>query len=141
MCSARARAYASGGVEESRPAPRTGGDPLEVLGRLNNLGPGGASLLGVLKQPWAITAAAAIFVVHHHMQGVVTIVAFACFTVASTASVGLMFFYYEGVPARPRIPGATRDQAMPPGPECSSSQRRWSARSMVLDGVIGLTGS
>src|SRR5690349_18359710 len=46
-----------------RGVPSAGSDgwgSTKVLGRLNNLGPRGAWLLGVIKQPWAITTAAAI---------------------------------------------------------------------------------
>src|SRR5690349_3853185 len=76
------------------PSPSSDGwGSTKVLDRLNDLGPRGAWLVGVIKQPWAITTAAAIFLARHHAQGVVALVAFACFTVASTASVGLMYAF------------------------------------------------
>ena len=67
-------------------------------GRLNDLGPRGAALVGVLKQPWAITIAAAAVVAHHHASRSVTLIAFTCFVVASSASVGLMYVYYARHP-------------------------------------------
>lgn len=113
-----------------------------VLGRLDNLGPGGASLLGVLKQPWAITAAAAIFLVHHHTHGVVTIIAFVCFTVASTASVGLMFFYYDRRPGEAEeYLARLRDQAIAAGPRLFAVAAVVVGAFLVLDALIGLTGS
>jgi len=85
--------------------------------RLRDLGPLGAAVVGVLKQPWVVTATAALLVVHHHPPRFVSLVAFACFVVASTASVGLMFLYYNRDPDR----AATyldelRDRAIAAGP-------------------------
>ena len=36
------------------------------MGHMDRLTPFGAAVVGVLKQPWAITIAAALVVVHHH---------------------------------------------------------------------------
>jgi Sap, sulfolipid-1-addressing protein len=114
----------------------------KVFGHVNNLGPGGASLLGILKQPWAITTAAAIFLAHHQAQGVVTLVAFVCFTVASTASVGLMYLYYARRPGEAQAYLAQlRDRAIASGPTLFAVAAMVVGAFLVLDAVIGLTGS
>ncbi|SKB08122.1 GAP family protein [Aeromicrobium choanae] len=118
-----------------------GAGSTRMLGRLRGLGPGGALVLGVLKQPWAITTAAAIFLVHHHAQALVTVIAFACFTVASTASVGLMYVFYA------RRPGEAdaylerlRARAVASGPAVFAVAALLVGTFLVLDGLLGLTG-
>lgn len=112
------------------------------VGRLNDLGPGGASVLGVLKQPWAITTAAAILLVHHHTPGVVTFIAFVCFTVASTASVGLMYYFYSRRPGEAEAYLARlRDQVTASGPVAFAVAAMVVGVFLVLDGLLGLTGS
>jgi hypothetical protein len=113
-----------------------------LFARLNDLGPGGASVLGVLKQPWAITTAAAFFLVHHHAHGVVTVIAFACFTVASTASVGLMYIFYTRRPGEAKAYLARlRDRAIAAGPTAFVLVAMVVGAFLVLDGLIGLTSS
>ena len=114
----------------------------KVFGRLDNLGPRGASLLGVLKQPWAITTAAAIYLARHHEQDITTLVAFACFTVASTASVGLMYLFYARRPGEAEAYLARlRDLAIASGPTVFAVAAMLVGAFLVFDGVIGLTGS
>ena len=60
-------------------------------------------MLGVLKQPWSLTAAAALVLVHDHSAFVVAVIAFAFFAVVSTATVGAMYVYYSRIPTRPRL--------------------------------------
>ena len=57
-------------------------------------------MLGVLKQPWSLTAAAALVLVNHHAALVVTLIAFLLFTVVSTATVGGIYIYYAREPAK-----------------------------------------
>jgi hypothetical protein len=114
----------------------------KMFGRLNDLGPGGASVLGVLKQPWAITTAAAIFLVHHHTQAIVTVIAFACFTVTSTASVGLMYLFYARRPGEADAYLARlRDRAIASGPVVFALAALLVGAFLVLDGLMGLAGS
>lgn len=114
----------------------------KVFGRVNNLGPAGASLLGVLKQPWAITTAAAIVVAHHHTRGLVTIFAFVCFTVASTASVGLMYLYYARRPGEAEAYLARlRERAIASGPTLLAVAAMVVGAFLVVDGVMGLRAS
>ena len=71
-------------------------------GRLKGLKPWGAVVVGILKQPWAITAAAALVVVDHDSDVPLTVIAFACFTAVSTATVALIFLYYARSPEEAR---------------------------------------
>ena len=84
---------------------------------MEGLTPIGAAVVGVLKQPWAITAAASLVVVHHHETGLAVALAFVLFTIASTATVGLMFLYYARYPgeAQARL-AALRDRVVAAGP-------------------------
>ena len=110
-----------------------------LAGRLNDLGPFGAALVGVLKQPWAITTAAAIVVVHHHVQGIATFIAFACFTVASTASVGLMYLFFSRRPSEAKAYLAElRDRAIASGPAVFAVAAIVVGAFLILDGSIGL---
>ena len=68
--------------------------------RLKRLDPWGAAVLGVLKQPWSLTAAAALVLVHHHSAFVVALIAFLLFTVVSTATVGGIYIYYAREPEK-----------------------------------------
>jgi hypothetical protein len=68
--------------------------------RLKGLTPWGAAVLGVLKQPWSLTAAAALVLVQHHTAFVVALIAFVVFLVVSTASVGGLYIYYAREPEK-----------------------------------------
>jgi len=68
--------------------------------RLKGLTPWGAAVLGVLKQPWSLTAAAALVLVQHHSALIVAVIAFVLFLVVSTASVGGLYIYYAREPEK-----------------------------------------
>jgi hypothetical protein len=110
-----------------------------LMARTNDLGPRGAAVVGVLKQPWAITTAAAVLVVHHHEPGLVALIAFACFTIASTASVGLMYVYYT---RRPEEATAylsdVRDRAMASGPTVFAVAATVVGAFLLVDGLTDL---
>jgi len=83
-----------------RNTPRRGiGVSKDLAERLKRLDPWGAAVLGVLKQPWSLTAAAALVLVHDHSAFVVAVIAFAMFAVVSTATVGAIYLYYARDPA------------------------------------------
>lgn len=128
-----------------RGVPSAGSDgwgSKKVFGRLDNLSPRGASVLGVLKQPWAITTAAAIFLARHQAQGLVTLIAFACFTVASTASVGLMYVFYARRPGEAEAYlGRLRDRAIASGPAVFAVAALAIGAFLVVDAVRDLAGS
>ncbi len=114
----------------------------KLVGRLNDLGPRGAALLGVLKQPWAITTAAAVFLVHHQAQGLIILVAFACFTIASTASVALMYLYYAWRPGEAQTYLAQlQARAIAAGPDVVAVAATVVGAFMLVDGLIGLRAS
>ncbi len=70
----------------------------EFAERLKGLNPRGAAVLGVLKQPWSLTAAAALVLVHNHSAFVITVIAFAIFAVVSSATVCAIYVYYARDP-------------------------------------------
>ena len=79
------------------PGPSTAMSPALAV-RLRDLTPRSAVVVGILKQPWAITAAAAVVVLSHHTVPIVTLIAFVAFTVVSTATVAAIFYYYTRRP-------------------------------------------
>ena len=110
-----------------------------LLGRMEGLTPVGAAVVGVLKQPWAITAAASLVVVRHHESALVVAIAFLLFTVASTATVGLMFLYYARYPgeAQARL-AALRDRVVAAGPAMGAVAGMVVGVFLMIDGVLGL---
>ena len=110
-----------------------------LLGRMDGLTPIGAAVVGVLKQPWAITIAASLVVVHNHVTGLMVAIAFLLFTIASTATVGLMFLYYARYPgeAQARL-AALRDQVVAAGPAMGAIAGMIVGTFLIIDGVTGL---
>jgi hypothetical protein len=110
-----------------------------LMGHMSGLTPFGAAVVGVLKQPWAITMAAALAVVHHHTTGLLVALAFAVFTVASTATVGLMFVYYSRYPgeAQARLT-ELRDRVVAAGPAMGALAGMLVGGFLVGDGLLGL---
>ena len=82
-----------------RDQPRTSsGVTKKFTGRLEQLNPWEAATVGILKQPWTLTAAAAVVLVRHHSAFLVVVFAFVAFAVLSTATVGLIFLYFARRP-------------------------------------------
>ena len=107
---------------------------------MHGLTPAGAAVVGVLKQPWAITIAAALVVVHHHTTGLLLLIAFVLFTVASTATVGLMFLYYARYPGEAQTQLAIlRDRVVAAGPAVAAGAGTLVGAFLVVDGLMGLT--
>lgn len=111
-----------------------------LMGRMQGLTPAGAVVVGVLKQPWAITTAAALVVAHNHTTGLRLLVAFGLFTVASTATVGLMFLYYARNPgeAEARLQ-ALRDAVVAAGPATGAVTGMLVGAFLMVDGWLSLT--
>ena len=109
-----------------------------LMGHMDGLTPLGAAVVGVLKQPWAITSAAALVVVHSQTTGLLVAIAFALFTVASTATVALMFVYYARYPgeAQTRL-AELRDRAMAAGPTAGAVAGMLVAGFLIIDGLLG----
>jgi Sap, sulfolipid-1-addressing protein len=121
------------------PTRSTGWGVPRLMGHLESLSPMGAAVVGVLKQPWAITAAAALFVVHHHLAGLVAAIAFVFFTVASTATVGLMFLFYARHPDEAQTQlSALRDRVVAAGPALGAAAGMLVGGFLTIDGLLGL---
>ena len=109
------------------------------MGHMQGLTPVGAAVVGVLKQPWAITIAAALVVVHHHTTGLLLIIAFVLFTVASTATVGLMFLYYARYPGEAQTQLALlQDRVVAAGPAVGAVAGMLVGGFLMVDGLVGL---
>ncbi len=125
-----------------RHSPRkSSGGARRFAERLHDLSPGSAAVVGVLKQPWAITAAAGVAVVRHQPGPLGTFVAFACFTLVSTATVGLMFWYYARSPgeAETRL-DALRLRLVEVGPAVFAVAGVAVGTFFMLDGILGVVG-
>jgi Sap, sulfolipid-1-addressing protein len=121
----------------SNPAGAVG---LRVLAdRFTDMGPGTAALLGVLREPWAITTAAAAVVVHHHAGPIVTLIAFVLFALSSTASVGLMYLSFARNPeeAETRL-AHLGDRVTAAGPTVFAAAAMAVGAFLLIDGLIGL---
>ena len=110
-----------------------------IMGHMQGLTPVGAAVVGVLKQPWAITIAAALVVVHHHTTGLLLIIAFVLFTVASTATVGLMFLYYARYPGEAQTQLALlQERVVAAGPAVGALAGMLVGGFLMIDGLVGL---
>ncbi len=120
-----------------RNRPRTpSGVTRNLTARLQRLNPWQAAIVGVLKQPWALTAAAAIVVIRHHTAWEVAVIAFLLFTVVSTATVGLTFLYFARRPreAQEHLE-ALRDRVVRAGPTIAVAVYLMVGLYLIADGV------
>ena len=98
--------------------------------------PVGDTVVGVLKQPWAITTAAALVVVHQDDSIVAVAIAFALFTIASTATVGAMFVYYARYPGDAQAQLAVlRDRVVAAGPAVGAVAGMLVGGLLIFDGL------
>ncbi len=108
---------------------------------LGSIGPLGAGLVGVLKQPWAITAAAAAIVVNDHTDRLLTIIAFVCFAAVSTTTVGLMYGYYARSPVEAaETLSRLQGRALAATPELMALGASVVGLTLVINGLFGLLG-
>jgi hypothetical protein len=109
--------------------------------RLKGLDPWGAAGLGVLKQPWSLTAAAALVLVHNHSALVIAVIAFALFAVVSTATVGAIYVYYSRDPeqADARL-AALYDRVVQAGPTVVAVASLGIGIVLTVDGLRTLAG-
>jgi len=123
-----------------RHEPRTGsGLTRNLTARLEGLEPWQAAIVGVLKQPWALTAAAAFVVIRDHAAFVVVVVAFVIFTVVSTATVGLTYLYFARRPGEAEAHlQALRDRVVAAGPTIVAVVLAVVGTYLVAEGVIGV---
>ena len=120
--------------------PRTGsGVTKKFTGRLKQLNPWEAATVGVLEQPWTLTAAAAVVLVRHHSAILVVVFAFLAFALLSTATVGLIFLYFARRPGQAEAHLADlRDRLVQAGPAIFAIVSLAVGVFLVIDGVAGI---
>ncbi len=126
-----------------RDRPRTSsGVTRKFTGRLKQLNPWEAATVGVLEQPWTLTAAAAVVLVRHHSAFGVVVFAFVAFAVLSTATVGLIFLYFARRPGQAEAHLADlRDRLVRAGPAIFAIVSVAVGVFLIIDGAIGIAGS
>jgi Sap, sulfolipid-1-addressing protein len=138
-----ALAFAGARQWRRRDQPRTSsGVSKKFTARLEQLNPWEAATVGILKQPWTLTAAAAVVLLRHHSAFPIVVFAFVVFAVLSTATVGLIFVYFA---RRPGEAGAhlsdLRDRLVRAGPAIFAIVSVAVGAYLIIDGVIGIVGS
>jgi hypothetical protein len=126
-----------------RDQPRTSsGVTKKFTGHLKQLNPWEAAIVGVLEQPWTLTAAAAVVLVHHHEAFPTVVVAFLIFTLLSTGTVGLIFLYFARRPGEAEAHlSDLRDRLVRAGPAIFAIVSAAIGVYLIIDGVIGIAGS
>lgn len=125
-----------------RNEPGTGsGVSKKLTARMKKLSPWEAATVGILKQPWTLTAAAAVVLVRHHSAFVIAVVSFLAFTLLSTATVGLIFLYFARRPGEAEAHlSALRDRLAQAGPAIFAIVCVAVGAFLIADGAIGIAG-
>lgn len=128
---------------QRRNVPRTGsGVTKRLTGRLKQLNPWEAAIVGVLEQPWTLTAAVAVVLVRHHSAVPIAVLAFLVFTIVSTATVGLIFWYYARRPGEAEAYlSSLRDRVVRAGPAIFAIVSSLVGIYLAIDGLLGLLGA
>jgi Sap, sulfolipid-1-addressing protein len=126
-----------------RDRPRTSSGVSHTLAaRMQKLSPWEAAIVGVLKEPWALTAAAAVVLIRDHAALWVAVIAFVVFTVVSTATVGLTYLYFARRPGEAQEHlGALRDRVVRAGPAIAVAVYLIVGLYLIVEGVLGLVNS
>jgi len=126
-----------------RDRPRTSsGATKKFTARLKDLHPWEAATVGVLEQPWTLTAAAAVVLVRHHSAFLVVVFAFVAFALLSTATIGLIFLYFARRPGQAETHLADlRDRLVRAGPAIFAIVSVAVGVFLIIDGVTGIVGS
>jgi hypothetical protein len=121
-----------------KPSPREAG----MEDRLRDIGPLEAVVVGVLEQPWTLTAAAALLVVNHHEALFAVVVSFVLFTVVSTATVGATYLYFARRPGEAQVHlEALEERLVQMGPTLVALVSFAVGLYLVGDGTISLLAS
>ncbi len=123
-----------------RDRPRTSsGVTKKFTARLKQLNPWEAATVGVLEQPWTLTAAAAVVLVRHHAAALIVVLAFLAFALLSTVTVGLIFLYYARRPgqAKARL-SELRDRLVRVGPAIFVIVSLVVGVFLIIDGITGI---
>jgi hypothetical protein len=138
-----ALAFAAARQWRHRDRPRTSSRVAEKFNaRLKQLNPWEAATVGVLEQPWTLTAAAAVVLVRHHSAFLVVVFAFLAFALLSTATIGLIFLYFARRPGQAEAHlSDLRDRLVRAGPAIFAIVSAAVGVFLIIDGVIGIVGS
>jgi hypothetical protein len=137
-----ALAFAAARQWRRRDRPRTSSRVAKKFNaRLQQLNPWEAATVGVLEQPWTLTAAAAVVLVRHHSAFLVVVFAFLAFALLSTATIGLIFLYFARRPGQAEAYLADlRDRLVRAGPAIFAIVSAAVGVFLIIDGVIGIVG-
>jgi hypothetical protein len=109
--------------------------------RLKQLNPWEAATVGVLEQPWTLTAAAAVVLVRHHPAFLIVVSAFLAFALLSTATIGLIFVYFARRPGQAEAHlSDLRDRLVRAGPAIFAIVSGAVGVYLIIDGVAGIAG-
>jgi hypothetical protein len=124
-----------------QPGANSGGTS-KFTARLKQLNPWEAAAVGILKQPWTLTAAAAVVLVRHHSAFPIVVFAFLAFALLSTATVGLIFWYFARRPGEAEAHlSDLRDRLVRAGPAVFAIVSAAVGVFLIIDGVTGIVGS
>jgi hypothetical protein len=106
---------------------------------LQRIRPWESAVVGVLEQPWTLTAAAAVVVVSHHTGALVAILAFVVFTAISTATIAGIFLYYSRDPGAARVRlDSWRGELVRATPSIIALVSLMVGTYLVIDSAVGL---
>jgi hypothetical protein len=128
---------------QHRNIPRTGsGLTKKLTEHLDQLNPWQAAVIGVLEQPWTLTAALAVVLIRRHSAALIAFIAFLVFTVVSTATVGLIFLYFARRPGEAEAHlTALRDRLARAGPTIFVVVTFLVGAYLTIDGILGIKGA
>ena len=134
---------AAGRQWRRRDQPRTGsGVTKKFTARLKELHPWEAATVGIIEQPWTITAAAAVLLVRHHAALLIVVFAFLAFALLLTATIGLIFVYFARRPGQAEAHlSELRDRLVKAGPAVFAIVSLAIGVYLIVDGVTGIVGS
>jgi hypothetical protein len=126
-----------------RDRPRTSsGVTRKFSAHLKELKPWEAAVVGILEQPWTLTAAAAVVLVRHHSAFLVVLFAFLVFAFLSTATVGLIYVYFARRPGQAEAHlSDLRNRLVQAGPAIFAIVSVALGIYLIVDGVTGIVGS
>jgi hypothetical protein len=126
-----------------RDRPRTSsGVTKKFSAHLKELKPWEAAAVGILEQPWTLTAAAAVVLVRHHSAYLVVLFAFVVFAFLSTATVGLIFVYFARRPGQAEAHlSDLRDRLVQAGPAIFAIVSAAVGIFLIVDGVTAIVRS
>jgi Sap-like sulfolipid-1-addressing protein len=138
-----ALAFAAARQWRHRDRPRTSSRAAKKFtARLKQLNPWEAATVGVLEQPWTLTAAAAVVLVRHHSAFLVAVFAFVAFALLSTATIGLIFLYFARRPGQAEAHlSDLKDRLVRAGPAIFAIVSAAVGVFLIIDGVTGIVGS